>query len=441
MRSEQLRLITVAPGHFHAALVQQRMLPDVDPEVSVYGPVGPDLVAHLGRIARFNARAAGPTQWRIRVYAGPDYMERLRSEPPGSLVVLAGVNRGKMERLRSVLDARMHALVDKPWIIEASDLKALEDVLSSAERDRRVIFDGMTERFEITRLVQRALVNDAAVFGRVLDGSDGKPGVEMGSVHYILKLVAGAPNLRPPWFFDVHQLGEGLTDVGTHYVDLVNWTLFPDQAIDYRNEIRMLDAGRWPTPVTLDQFRRVTGEDSFPDYLKPLVGADGIQYFCNNEVDYRVRGIHTRLRVEWKFEAPAGVGDTVTAIFRGTRSSVELHQGPAEKYRAEVYAVPNGSPDRAGMMRAIKQALSGWEGMEVEDQGSRFHIVIPDRYRIGHEAHFSVLLDTFLKYVRNPESQPAWEKPNMLAKYYVTTAGVALARRRHDKTKEVSTAK
>jgi hypothetical protein len=35
----------------------------------------------------------------------------------------------------------------------------------------------------------------------------------------------------------------------------------------------------------------------------------------------------------------------------------------------------------------------------------------------------------FLDYVRNPEALPAWEKANMLAKYYVTTMGVELGRR------------
>ena len=436
---QPLRLITVAPGHFHAALVQQRMLPGIDPEASVYGPVGPDLVAHLGRIARFNTRATDPAQWRLQVYAGPDYMKRLRSEPSGSIVVLSGDNRGKIGRLRSVVDAGMHALVDKPWIIEASDMRLLEDALNSAERSRRVIFDGMTERFEITRLVQRALVNSEAVFGKAVDGNAEQPVVEMGSIHYLSKLVAGAPNLRPPWFFDVQQLGEGLTDVGTHYVDLVHWTLFPDRAIDYQKEIRILAARRWPTSVTLDQFRRVTGESGFPEYLKPSLSSDVLSYFCNNALEYSVRGLRARLRIEWKYEAPQGVGDTVMAIFRGTRSSVELHQGAAEKYRAEIYVVPNRGTERAGLTQAVKRALAVWDGMEIEEQDSRLRIVIPERYRIGHEAHFSVLFDTFLGYVRNPDSLPSWEKPNMLTKYYVTTAGVALARSDRSHKREVST--
>jgi hypothetical protein len=49
-----VRLVTLEPGHFHAALVQKEMYPGVDPTVHVYAALGPDLLAHLGRIAGFN---------------------------------------------------------------------------------------------------------------------------------------------------------------------------------------------------------------------------------------------------------------------------------------------------------------------------------------------------------------------------------------------------
>ena len=55
----------------------------------------------------------------------------------------------------------------------------------------------------------------------------------MESVHHLMKVVDGRPNIRPAWFFDTDEQGEGLNDIGTHLVDLVQWTLFPDQAIDY----------------------------------------------------------------------------------------------------------------------------------------------------------------------------------------------------------------
>jgi hypothetical protein len=63
------------------------------------------------------------------------------------------------------------------------------------------------------------------------------------------------------------------------------------------------------------------------------------------------------------------------------------------------------------------------------DQGTRLHVSIPDKYRIGHEAHFAEVTRDFLRYLRRELPMPGWEKANMLAKYAVTTRGVALARK------------
>jgi len=64
----------------------------------------------------------------------------------------------------------------------------------------------------------------------------------------------------------------------------------------------------------------------------------------------------------------------------------------------------------------------------VEDRGNEIKVTVPDALRVGHEAHFAQVATSFLKYVRNPGSLPAWERPNMLAKYYVTTTGTEMSR-------------
>ncbi len=56
-----------------------------------------------------------------------------------------------------------------------------------------------------------------------------------------MKVVAGLPLRRPAWFFDVTEYGDGLADVGTHVVDLVQWTAFPHELIDYKKDIRILN--------------------------------------------------------------------------------------------------------------------------------------------------------------------------------------------------------
>ena len=45
-----VKIMTVDPGHFHAALVQKIMYDQISPDVNVYAPEGPDVKQHLGRI-------------------------------------------------------------------------------------------------------------------------------------------------------------------------------------------------------------------------------------------------------------------------------------------------------------------------------------------------------------------------------------------------------
>ncbi|HVR69200.1 MAG TPA: putative oxidoreductase C-terminal domain-containing protein [Vicinamibacteria bacterium] len=426
-----IRFITLDPGHFHASLVQKEMYPGVSPTVHVFAPLGPDLMDHLGRIARFNLRKDAPTKWELEVHTGADFLERMLRDRPGNVAVISGRNRGKIDRIQASVDAGLHALVDKPWILEPPDLPKLARVLETADRTGRVALDIMTERFEVTSELQRELVNDPATFGTLVPGSPAEPAVYMESVHHLMKTVAGAPNIRPVWFFDTDEQGEGLNDIGTHLVDLVQWTLHPDEAIDYRQDVRLLGAQRWPTPIPRAEFRRVTRED-FPPYLAGRVKDDRLEYFCNTLVSYALRGAHVTLNVIWDWEAPAGAGDSHFAFYRGSRAKVEVRQGAAEKNVPEVYVVPNAAGDKPAVLAAVRRKLAAvqdrYPGTAVADLGPELRLTVPDRLRIGHEDHFAQVTQRFLRHVRDRSTLPAWERPNMLAKYYVTTEGTALAR-------------
>src|SRR6516164_5708368 len=111
-----VQLVTLAPGHFHAALIQKEMHPGIDPVAHVYSPLNADLTAHVGRIASFNTREANPTAWKLEVHAGDDWHERFMRERPGNVVVLSGRNRPKIDLMRMAVEAGKHVLADKPWI-------------------------------------------------------------------------------------------------------------------------------------------------------------------------------------------------------------------------------------------------------------------------------------------------------------------------------------
>lgn len=425
-----VRLVTLAPGHFHAALIQKEMLPGIEPHTHVYAPLDNDLAAHLIRVASFNNREQSPTSWTVDIHAGDDWPERFVRERPGNVVVLSGRNRQKIDLLRLAVEAGMHVLADKPWIIEPEDLPRLSSILDRAAQAGTLVHDVMTERFEITSILQREIVDDPELFGVIETGDPENPAVFMESVHYLKKQVAGSPLRRPGWFFDITQQGEALSDVGTHLVDQVLWMLFVDEPINYEREIEIVDARRWPTFLDREQFAAITGLNNFPPEIQGWIGDDRLEYYCNNQVVFTLRNICVRLDVLWDLEAAPGGGDTHNAVFRGTRCSALIRQASGKA--PELFVVPNaGQHDQA--RERLAQRVDSWQGrfpgVRLVSVGDEFHIQIPEMHRTSHEAHFAQVTEEFLKYLEAPQSLPAWEKSNLLAKYFVTTNGVAFSRR------------
>jgi predicted dehydrogenase len=402
--------------------------------VSVYAPLGPELVDYLHRVALFNSRTDSPTRWELDIHTGSGFFERMLSERPGNVVVFAGRNREKIGRIVQSLNAGYNVLADKPWIITSADLAKLASALETAEQKGLVGYDVMTERYEITSILQKELVNSPDVFGELVQGSAAEPAITARSVHHLMKTVAGVPLRRPAWFFNIEECGEGIADVGTHVVDLVQWTAFPVEEVDYRKDIQMLSAKRWPTMLSKAQFREVTGNAEFPAELAPWVKGGQMEYFSNNSVGYSVRGVHVRLGILWNWEAPQGSGDVYEATFRGTRARAEIRQGKEENLRPELYIRPNAAALRdevfAALRRRIEALQQKWPGVSMTVRGDQAQVVIPEKYRVSHEEHFAQVTGAFLGYLENPKSLPVWEKSNMLAKYYICTKGVELSRGR-----------
>ena len=408
------RLIVLDPAHFHATLLQKEMYPSMAPRVSVYAPLGPDLLDYLNRISLFNSRPDNPTRWELDVHTSADPLRAMLRDRPGNVVVFSGHNRGKIDGIVASLEAGLNVFADKPWIISSADMPKLERAFEIAGSKGLTAYDIMTERFEATSQLQRAFVNAPEVFGELEKGSAESPAIRATSSHMIMKVVAGVPLRRPAWFFDTAEYGEALADVGTHVVDLVQWTAFPDQAIDYHRDIRVTEGRHWPVSLDREQFKRVTGQDA------PFTGK--FDFYCNNSVAYTLRGVHVKADTVWDWEASEGTGDSYEASFRGTKARVEIRQGKAEKYVPELYIVPAS----AAVRREVEKLQSRWPGLSFVEQGNEARIVIPAKFRVTHEAHFAQVANRFFEYLQSPKSMPAWERPNMLAKYYVTTKGVEL---------------
>ncbi|RZA00753.1 MAG: oxidoreductase [Sphingobacteriaceae bacterium] len=430
MGQTKVKLVTLDPGHFHAALVQKTMLPDVDATVHVYAPKGDDVQFHLDRIKGYNERKDGPTRWNEQVYLGDDFFNKMIAEKKGNVVVMAGNNQKKTEYIKKSIDAGFNVLGDKPMAIDKAHFDMLKQAYSDAAKNKLILYDIMTERYEITNALQREFAMLPAVFGTLKKGTPAKPAVEMESVHFFYKYVSGSVLTRPAWFFDTKQQGEGLQDVGVHLVDLAQWACFPDKVIDYKKDIQLNSAKRWASDVNLNQFNAITKMNGFPDYLKKNVVKDTVlKVYANGMVNYKLFGVNIKVTAKWDYKAVEG-GDTHYAVFHGTKADLLIKQTDAEKYAPVLYILPikNDAGYEKALYAQLKVVQAKYPGVELKKEGKGYTVIIPEKYKDGHEAHFGRVTEKYLGYLRNG-NMPKWEIPNMIAKYYTTTSALELAKK------------
>jgi predicted dehydrogenase len=417
--ADSLRIITLDPGHFHAALVQKTQLGGVEPEVSVFAPDGPELDRHLALIEGFNTRADNPTKWVTKVHKGDDFLEKMLAEKPGNFVVISGNNARKSRYILECVKAGLNVLADKPMAVNPQGMELLEEAYRVAAENKLLLLDIMTERHEITTMLQKEFSRFPEVFGTLDKGTPENPAITKESVHHFSKLVNGAPLQRPPWFFDPAQQGEAIVDVTTHLADLVQWECFPDETITDA-DVRMISARSWDTAITREQFAKVTKLEAWPDYLKPMVGADDVlKTPANGAFTYTIRGIHAKVSVLWNFEAPPGTGDTHDSLMRGTKCSLHIRQGKDQNFKPVLYIEPDaqqGDAWKEALQTALGKITARHPGVTLRDLGGRHEVSIPDSYKLGHEAHFGQVTATYLSYLKG-KPVPAWEVPNTLAKY------------------------
>lgn len=418
--SQKVTIMTLDPGHFHAGLIHKTMYPQVDSTVYIFAPVGNELKDHLSRLESYNTRAENPTSWNPEIYSGEDYLKKMISQKPGNVMMVAGKNDKKIDYILEAVQNGIHVFADKPLVINRDGFEKLKQVFAIAKEKNLLVYDIMTERFEITTLLQKELSQIPEVFGELEKGSPDHPAITKESVHHFFKYVSGLPLVRPDWFFDVEIEGEGIVDVTTHLVDLIQWEAFPDQILD-TTDVTMLSARRWATNLSLEQFNQVTGKSEFPDFLQKDIRNGALEVYSNGEMEYTLKGIHAKVSVIWNFQAPEGAGDTHYSMMRGTKANLVIRQGKEQNYHPELYVELLGENQQA-LEEAVKNTLqSTFPGIDLEQtQTGEYRVIIPDVYHNGHEAHFAQVTERFLDYYQSG-NMPIWEVPNMITKYHTTT--------------------
>ena len=418
--NSKVKLMTLDPGHFHAALIQKISYKDIDTTVDVYAPEGPEVKDFLNKIEGYNSRSENPTNWTVKTHFSEDYLEKMIAEKPGNVMVVSGKNSKKIDYILAAVNAGLNVYADKPMVVNQQGFEKLKKVFKIAAEKNLLVYDIMTERFEVTTGLQKALSMQPEVFGMLLDGSPSEPSISKESIHHLSKIVSGKPLVRPAWFLDTNQQGEGIVDVTTHLVDLVQWEAFPGQIID-SSDIEIISSKRWTTSLAPDQFKNITGLDSYPEYLQKDVKSDTLNIYCNGEINYTIKGKHAKVSVIWNYKAPEGTGDTHQSSMRGSKSDLIIKQGEAENFKPTLYVTSKEEGDFESTLKQALESIQGdYPGVTADKvSDSQWKIVIPEILKIGHEAHFGQVTDNFLKYYKN-RILPEWEVPNMITKYYTT---------------------
>ena len=118
---------------------------------------------------------------------------------------------------------------------------------------------------------------------------------------------------------------------------------------------------------------------------------------------------------------------------RGTVSDLLIEQGREEGYIPELYILfkDNDQGREEILMQMVNSGFGGrFEGLGMTQVAeNKYRIDIPDHYRLGHEAHFSQVVDQYIQYLEAGKL-PEWEIPNMISKYFITTEAYKMAQTR-----------
>ena len=415
-QKSELSMIVVAPGHFHASLLQKNPLEGVSDTVRVYACPGSELEAYKSTIESFNTREDNPTSWVLDIYEGEDFLNHIPESDGNAFAVFAGNNKLKSDYILTCVSKGYHVISDKPMAINAEGYAKLQQAYDLAQEKSLAIYDLMTERHDVQNVITRTLMSDKEIFGDVA----GK--IEIEDIHHFFKQVAGKPLTRPMWYFDVRQQGEGIADVTTHFIDLIFWECFPGETIT-TSDVKVTGADRFPTLITLDQYKAVTGAEDFPEYLAQDVKDGILNVYSNGTIDFEVKGIPVSILMRWDYAPEAGSGDRFHEVIPGSISSLEIVQDASTGFSRRLFL--NTSEELASKAETLLKAKWPEVALTKVEEG-KYVVDIPAEYKHPHEEHFSMVGQDFINAVRSG-TMPEWEKQNTLTKYHITTTAVSLA--------------
>ena len=224
--------------------------------------------------------------------------------------------------------------------------------------------------------------------GDLLPGSADDPSISMRSIHHFFKSVSGRPLIRPAWYYDVEQQGEGIADVTTHLIDLVFWQCFPENPVRYETDVEVLAASHWPTAVRAGGFPSIDGCRTVPALsgeVPPRRGARGDGQ--RPDTLPRKKGCTSAWR--WSELELAERRGCLSSVVRGSRASIEVVQDETTGNVKSLYVLAAGGGDPAQTLTALRRRVAAlqpdYPGLRVveTDIPGRFLVDLPVAARPG----------------------------------------------------------
>ena len=186
----------------------------------------------------------------------------------------------------------------------------------------------------------------------------------------------------------------------------------------------MTAATRFPTLITLDEYKAVTGAEDFPEYLQQDVEDGVLNVYSNGTIDFVVKGVPVRILMRWDYAPEPGSGDRFHEVIPGSVSSIEIVQDASTGFARKLFI--RTTPELAAKAEAMLKQT--WPEVSIDLSGDgRYVVEIPQAYRHPHEEHFNMVGADFIDCIRKGAA-PEWEKENTLTKYHITTSAVEQAK-------------
>ena len=415
------RLLVVDPQHFHAALVQKYAHPKIDSIVHLFAEREGEILGYNKLISQYNDRKYAPTKWETVSYYGIDYLQQAASRKQGNVAILAGDNNKKITYIKHISENGIDVFADKPLVIDRSGYIELDKLLS---QKKSLVYDIMSERYDVKNELLKVLILDKDFSGGFEENSLA-PLITFSSTHHFIKEVSGKPLIRPALFFDVKKQGEGLVDVTTHYIDLVQWILSSEKVVVLEKDLKLQKSERWTTVISKEQFTKATNLTEYPNQLVQSVKGNQLEVFSNGKIDYLFKNIPVSIAVQWNVESKDGKGDKFHARFLTKKVQFEIL--PDDSGKPSIYLKP--IVDIVHFEEKVKKALVNTEkffAVTIKKVGSKYQLIVPSELYLNHEEHFAKVLDQFLIY-RKQKTIPEWETSFLRAKYHLTTLALEKA--------------